>query len=344
MQAGVSVGTVSRVLNGYQNISQENLERVQKAIVDLGYQRNSSAGLLASRRKGSLVRTGNIGVIYTEMDKNWTGHPLVSAYSMGAERACQEKGYHAIIEFCNNGDELPRCVSENKIDGLLVKATRSLPEFVRVLAGELPIVCVGMNDPAIEIQQVASDNYGCGWMAMKYLWDRGHRRVAFACTDIVHPMFLARFQGYEGFLRSKGCFDASLCCLQQPPEIILAPELTPPDMDFAVAQLENAAGGFPTAIITANDWMACGLYPSLEAKGYRIPSDVSVLGFDSVGLICTSLRPHLSSFEIPFEGIAYTAALKVIERISSPAQDWDKSLHLIRGGIVERASVRPVTD
>ena len=125
--AGVSVGTVSRVLNGFTNITQTNFDRVQQAIKELGYEKCRSAEQLVSRRNGSRVRTGNIGMVFTEMGSDWASHPMVAAYSMGVERACEEKGFHALIEFSDGRGGLPRCIRENKVDGLLVKTLLDSP-------------------------------------------------------------------------------------------------------------------------------------------------------------------------------------------------------------------------
>jgi len=338
--AGVSVGTVSRVLNGHTNITQGNLDRVRKAIEELGYEKCRSAEQLVSRRNGSRVQTGNIGMVYAEMGGDWASHPLVAAYSMGVERACQEKGFHALIEFCGEGENLPRCVRENKIDGLLIKVTRGLPGYFKSLPADLPVVSVGFNEPSAQVQQVAPDNRGAGWIMTEYLWNLGHRRIAFVCSDMMHPMFISRFQGYEGFLRSKRGFDPALSWLNELDGTGTAPEARPPDMTEAVEKVLSAPGLPVTAIVAANDWMAHGVYSALARMGRRIPEEISVAAFDNAALVCTGLQPQLTSFAIPFEDVAYAAALKVMERIQAPNAVGDHSLHLIRGEIVERASVR----
>jgi len=339
--AGVSVGTVSRVINGHSNISRANVERVQKAIGELGYEKCRSAEQLVSRRNGSRAQTGNIGMVYAEMGNDWASHPLVAAYSMGVEKACQEKGFHALIEFSGDSRVLPRCVRENKVDGLLVKATRKLPEYIANLPKDLPVVGVGYNDPAAEIQQVAPDNRGAGWKVADYLWSLGHRRIGFVSAEPGHPMFLARLQGYEAFLRAQGCFDPAICWLGDSDREGQAPETEPPAMQDAVSALLTAPGELVTAIIVANDWMARSVYSSLAKAGLRIPEDVSVVGFDNEPAVCTSLVPALTSYAVPFGDVAYAAALKVLERIQHPSELWDHSLHLIRGRIVDRASVMP---
>ncbi|PTX96747.1 LacI family transcriptional regulator [Spartobacteria bacterium LR76] len=342
--AGVSVGTVSRVLNGHPNITQKNIERVQKAIADLRYEKCRSAEMLVSRRNGSRVQTGNVGMVYTEMAGDWSNHPLVAAYSMGVERACREKGFHALIEFCGDSQDMPRCVRDGKVDGLLVKATRGLPEYVRDLPKDFPVVCVGLNEPTAKVQQVAPDNRGAGWMVVDYLWSVGHRRIGFVCSDLMHPMFLARFQGYEGALRAKRAFDPTLCALDEAELVDKAPELCPPNMRREVEKLLSAPGEPVTAIVAANDWMAQGVYGALDKLGRRIPGDISVVGFDNAVQVCTSVSPQLTSFAIPFGDVAYSAALKVMERVKAPDTIQDHSLHLVRGTLIERASVRRLAE
>src|ERR1700761_6370834 len=95
--AGVSVGTVSRVLNGYTNITPDNLQKVQAAISELDYKKCQSAGLLVSRKNGSRARTGNIGMVYTELKSQWVNHPLIAAYTLGVEEACYQRGFHALV-------------------------------------------------------------------------------------------------------------------------------------------------------------------------------------------------------------------------------------------------------
>ena len=339
--AGVSVGTVSRVLNGFTNITQTNFDRVQQAIKELGYEKCRSAEQLVSRRNGSRVQTGNIGIVFAQMEVVWASNPLVAAYSMGVERACEEKGFHVLIEF-TSGDVVPRCIRENKVDGLLVKMTRLAPALIEGLPKNLPVACMGLNNPTVQIQQVAPDDRGAGWQVADYLWGMGHRRIGFVCSDMLHPMFLARYQGYEEFLRGKRAFDPAICFQREQEKPAALPEAHPPCRSDAVKQLLAAPGEPVTAVIASNDWTASALYPALKKAGRKIPGDISVIGFDNSVQVCAGLDPQLTSFAIPFSDVAYAATLKVIERIQTPDQLWSHSLHLIRGDIVERASVRPL--
>ena len=339
--AGVSVGTVSRVLNGATNIAPENLEKVQRAMTELGYQKHHSAGLLASRKTGSSSRSGNIGLVFADAGPAWSNHPLISAYTMGIEQACRESGFHPLVELASPGGELPRCVREGKVDGLLVKATRGVPSFVKNLPASLPVILIGVNDPAVSIPQVAPDNQGAGWVVADHLWKKGHRRMAFVCTDAMHPMFIARLHGHESYLRQKGAYDPALVVMQSPGAPSNAPEETPPDMTAALDRLLMAnRGAEPTAIITANDWMARGLYDALARRKLKVPQDVSVVGFDNVGMLCASMAPTLTSFDLDFSAVVRAAAMDLFDHIDAPGLKRDPSVRLVRGHLVERESAR----
>lgn len=339
--AGVSVGTVSRVLNGAANIAPENLAKVQKAMGELGYQKHHSAGLLASRKNGSSSRSGNIGLVFADAGPAWSNHPLISAYTMGIEQACRESGFHPLVELASPGGELPRCVREGKVDGLLVKATRGVPSFVKNLPASLPVILISVNDPAVPIPQVAPDNQGAGWVVADHLWAKGHRRIAFVCTDAMHPMFITRMHGYESYLRLKGAFDPALVVMELPVANPGVPEETPPDMESALDRLLSATSGSrPTAIITANDWMARGLYDALARRGLKVPQDISVVGFDNVGMLCATMSPTLTSFDLDFSAVVRAAAMDLFDYIENPALKRDPSVRLVRGHLVERESVR----
>ncbi|MFA6962556.1 MAG: LacI family DNA-binding transcriptional regulator [Opitutaceae bacterium] len=339
--AGVSVGTVSRVLNGAANIAPENLAKVQKAMSDLGYQKHHSAGLLASRKNGSSSRSGNIGLVFADAGPAWSNHPLISAYTMGIEEACRESGFHPLVELASPSGDLPRCVREGKVDGLLVKATRGVPSFVKNLPAHLPVILISVNDPAVNIPQVAPDNQGAGWVVADHLWKKGHRRIAFVCTDSMHPMFITRMHGYESYLRLKGTFDPALVVMESQVENPSVPEETPPDMEAVLDRLLVATrGAEPTAIITANDWMARGLYDAIARRGLKVPQNISVVGFDNVGMLCATMSPTLTSFDLDFSAVVRAAAMDLFDYIEEPGLKRDPSVRLVRGHLVERESVR----
>jgi LacI family transcriptional regulator len=337
--AGVSVGTVSRVINGHSNISSENLSRVQSAIETLGYKRRRLSRPSKRSANDSPFRTGNIGMVFEDgAGPMASGNPLLAAYAHGFERACQEEGYHAILEMFSDGKTLPRCVRERKIDGLIIKAIWHAPEFLKAIPPGMPVVAVSLTEPSCSIHQVAPDNRAAGITVTDYLWRQGHRRIAFFSDQTLHPMFLARYLGYEEFLRRQRAFDPELSLMWDSLEEV-------PDSQEAFAHRVELLDGClalpnpPTAIIAANDWMAQDLYDVLKKKGLSIPRDISVVGFDNVENISRIMVPALSSYSIPFVDTAYAATCALLEQIKNPGHLRVPGLHLIAGQLVERASV-----
>lgn len=337
--ACVSVGTVSRVLNGKANISPENVDRVTRAMASLGYKKKATP-TLPLRRAGSKARTGNIGLVFVELGRAWSTHSLISAYALGVEQACQERGFNAMVEMADESESIPRCVREGKVDGILIKATRRAPNFINDLPAGFPVVGVSFNAPALSIHQVSPDNRGAGWVMAHYLWQKGHRRIAFVTTDSTHPMFIARLQGYESFMREKRSFNPALVIVPPHHDYSMAPEEAPRDMRREVDQLLSYdAAQRPTAIIAANDWMARGLYGALKQRGVRIPKDVSVVGFDNTEELCSALTPPLTSYRIPFTATARAAAIALFARIETPTLCHHFEEQLIRGELIDRESV-----
>lgn len=343
-KANVSIGTVSRVLNGAAGVDPERLARVTKAIDDLGYRKSGLAQALASRRSGAAVRTGNIGIVFTDMTHAWLGHPLLSRYISGVEKACREQGYHPIIELSEQQtDAVPSCVAEKKIDGLLVKATNNKPQFIDNLPDDLPVVGLSMSEPSFQFPQVAPDNIKGGMAVAEYLWDAGHRRIAFLCTEGRHRMFIGRYQGYEEFMRSRGAFDAELVRMDSAMEYVNTPSSSFPNVMADLRKLwDRPAEKRPTAIIAANDWMAAGIYNAALDMGIRIPDELSVVGTDNTSDLCNVLRPALTSYEVPLIETAYAAAQTLLEMIKNPDKPRLGGTHLIAGKLVERASVRVI--
>ncbi|WP_052361373.1 substrate-binding domain-containing protein [Geminisphaera colitermitum] len=291
----------------------------------------------------SATKTGNIGMVFAENSPSWSNHPLIASYMLGVEEGCQGTGFHALMELPVNPAEVPGCVRERKVDGLLIKAARGAPAFLKHLPPELPVVLLALNNPAVPFPQVASDNHGAGWVMTEHLWNNGHRRIAFLCTDARNPIFINRLQGYESCLRQQSAYDPALVDMTEKPEATInEPERTSPDMGSALDRLlALPPSQRPTAILTANDWMARGLYTALAARGLRVGDDISVAGFDNMELLCESLTPQLTSFDVGLTVVASEATRHLLNLIATPATARRPitSIHLVRGRLVERQSV-----
>jgi LacI family transcriptional regulator len=306
----------------------------------LGYKRRRVPRLQKSPASRPLFRTGNIGMVFEERRfSKASSNPLLSAYAHGFERACQEEGCNALLEMFSDGNALPRCVRERKIDGLIINIWQA-PEFLSSIPANIPIVAVSLTEPSCPIHRVAPDNRAAGITATDYLWRKGHRRIAFFSDEALHPMFLARYLGYEEFLRRNRVFDPELVVLRDWP--VETPEEVASHRIEALSRLLALAEP-PTAIVAANDWMAKDIYGILERKGLSIPQDISVVGFDNVENISQVLIPALTSYTIPFVDTAYEATRTLLNQIKYPDSSRVTGLYLIPGQLVERSSVRDLT-
>lgn len=342
-KACVSVGTVSRYLNGFDNISPRNVEKVRQAVDALGYKHCQVARALASRRGGQAIRTGNIGVYYPHMSASWATHPLLATYVGGIEQACVEHDAHMLLEFgLEEQSQLPRFLKDQKIDGLLIKETvQPHPTWLLEFRETLPMVGMGMCDPSLEIPQISPDDHVAGIQVSEYLWSRGHRRIAFVSACSSNRMFLRRRQGIEEFLLTRDVFDPSLMITDYRTGMeSLQPELYPPNMQCYMQQLwDRPVEKRPTALIVANDWMALGCYIAMQAMGIKPGEDLSIVAYDNQESLCTSVTPHLSSYSVPVTQTAYAAAMLLLDLIQKPDRFVPRGLQLLTGEMCERDSV-----
>jgi DNA-binding LacI/PurR family transcriptional regulator len=335
--AGVSVGTVSRVLNDEESVSHKRRIAVEQAIKSLGYKRSTSAQLLASRRKKSIARTGNIALILTDMNLSWKGHPSFSQLIEGVDQACMNSFYHPLIETCQDDRILPRCVEEGKVDGILVKTSNHIPPFVNQIPDYVPWVLLGMSTPSLDCPQIMPDQRASGWTMTQHLLDHGHKRIAFISHEDNHRAFINRYQAFEELLRCHHLFDPKLVVLNRCDTAATKPQYQFPDMDYAVDQLWTSPSP-PTAIVAANDLMAAGLYRSLRKRGLAVGKDVSIVGCDNIPSICEMIEPMLTSYEVPLTQTSRYATKILINLIDHP-NDREPVTQLIPGKLIARQSV-----
>lgn len=334
-ESGFSVGTVSHVLSGRVWVEPATAEKVREIARSLGYRKNESARLLVARKGNTLARTGNVGVVFLGINPSWSGNPLIAAYLEGLEAVCARRAFHPLVEFCPDPSRLPRCVEDGKVDGLLLRYSRSLESWKGFLAARLPMVAIGGNPQGAPCPVYAQDDRGAGMEVCAALARAGHRRIGFLATDAQHPAFIARRQGVETYLRERGAFVPELVEPGDPSPQRRDPEEKPPEVGAALARL-LAAGA--TAVVAANDWTAAGLYRAARERGLSLPRDLSVIAFDNSPGLCTALEPTLTSYEIPFAPIARDAMGRLLDLIESPGEGPGGESHLLGGRLVPRES------
>jgi LacI family transcriptional regulator, galactose operon repressor len=291
-EAGVSIATVSRVVNGRGDVAPDTRARVAEVIQAIGYVANRSArGLQAGR-------TGLVGLVVPLI------HPLYfSAILAGALEALDERGLRAVLSPTAHQHDLERVQVDRMLHGLtdgglIILPEESSDELERLIDLGFDFVVI---DPrtrlAGRVPSVSAAHSAGATQAMQHLLSLGHRRIA-AITG--HHGWIAteeRRRGYLGALAGAGIVpDADLMV----------------EADFEIAGgVEAARRVFdladpPTAIFAFNDNLAIGAIQAAQERGLRVPEDLSVVGFDDTE-VTTIVTPSLTSIRQPLAEMGRTA-------------------------------------
>lgn len=298
-KAGVSVSTVSHVMNGTRFVSPATCEKVNAAMASLGYRPSSLARAL------KMNRTMTIGMLVTN-----STNPFFAEVVHGLENKCFQHGYSLIL--CNTGDNTERQRSYLKtllmkrIDALVVMTANTDPEFYRELGGldDLPMVVL---DSGAEIDAcvVGDDSVMGGRLAAQFLIDRGFTKIGFLAGPAGHPRSRDRWLGC--------CQALDTARITLDPDLHETGELSISGGYRAMQKLLKRSR--PEAIFAFNDLMAMGAYRSAAEMGLAIPGDLSIIGYDDLE-IATYMIPALTTIHQPSFGLGERAAEILIEHLT----------------------------
>ena len=338
--AGVSIGTVSRVLNDAGNIAPEIRKRTLEVIKGSGYQaaprgrrpiNPSDAGI--SRHKAKSIAK-SILVLSPEMNPEWAGHELWVNIMSGVRRACEERSYSFLVSMADSfQSSLDKLHGQDKIAcGAIVKMGNNPPVELRNPDPSIPLVGFGSYSPDCPIPQIATDNYATGAAATKAVLAAGHSRIAFINTNSTSIVFANRANGYMSAMKEANCFNPELLFELNCHQDSSKPQSSPPDMREVVEKLKAL---HPSAVVMVNDWAAFGLYKACHEQNVKIPDFFSVMGIDDSSL-CKIVTPELSSMSIPITDEAYFATCTLFDMIEGASQ------HLRGRASVQYIPVQPV--
>ncbi|MGC8794685.1 MAG: LacI family DNA-binding transcriptional regulator [Bryobacteraceae bacterium] len=307
--AGVSVATISRVLNQHPNVSAKTRERVLALIQQSGFRPNAIARRLAHGRTGLLC--------FLLSNRDIT-HSFHSRVLKGVEDYCQQQHRQVIFTTFDYGpddampaDTLPRIVREYRaIDGVLVAGT-NYPNLLRYFAeADLPYVLFGNNlvTGGLALPRkfsVCFDERAGAREAVEFLAELGHRHITFV-GDLSHPWYQRREQGYRDAMESRGLRPASLDIRGESDCTELGRRAVP----LLLRQYPRT-----TAILAQDDETACGVLENLEKVGLRVPRDISLMGYDDIAEI-RYLKPALTTVRVPKARIGWQMAESLAARVA----------------------------
>lgn len=304
--AGVSVGTVSNVINSPDVVSESTRERVQQAIVKLGWVRNESARQLGAGRS----RT--IGLVVMDIS-----NPFFTDIAAGVEDFVQGLGY--TVQLGNSAQDPNRetthlgLFEQQRVRGLLFAPIAEVGDRLFGLRRRgTPVVVVDRAGDDLDFCSVSVDDVEGGRLAVQHLVDQGHRRIAF----VGGPSNLRQVRD-----RTLGAQLASSAAGSGGLRVVSTPRLDVVSGVEAAGELATLSDAErPTAVFAANDLLAIGLLQGCVTHGLRVPDDMAIIGYDDITFAAAAAIP-LSSIRQPRHALGRQAAELLFEEVNADDDD-----------------------
>ena len=304
-RAQVSLGTVSNVLNRPERVSAGTRERVERAMVDLGFVLNDSARQLRMGRSNTFA--------YVMLDAT---NPFFTDVARGIELAAEKADLSLFL--CNSDGRDTRehahlaHLQQQRVDGILITPVDpESPELARITAQGTPLVIVDRTTTTGAFCSVTVDDRLGGRMAIEHLVDRGHTQVAYVGGPVTIGQVRERWEGARAAWHDAGLAEAGLVHV----------ETETLSVEEGRRAGERIAGlprrSRPSAVFCANDLVALGLLPQVVSTGQRVPEDLAIVGYDDIAFAASAAVP-LTSVRQPRQSLGRTAAELLIDEVNNP--------------------------
>jgi len=310
-QSGVSVSTVSRVFNDYDDVSPATRERVLAVAKKLDYAPSAAARTLV-RQQSQLIGV----VLFTGYEHPDIHHPFFQEVLVGLKHGIGELGYYLLLfatEQPGSSQGGPhsylRRARQHGVDGLVVMGVDPRdPEVEKLVRSPIPVIGVDLDVVGDHTSFVASDNIGGARLAVRHLHELGHTRIATIAGPSELKPGADRTLGYRAEMAELG--------LEIPAGYEIEGDFYPESGELAMRSLLELPEP-PTAVFAAADMMAVGAIRTLHARGLSAPQDVAVVGFDDIQ-VAELLAPALTTVRQDMIGIGLSAGRALVEQIENP--------------------------
>lgn len=316
---GVSVVSVSNALAGRKGVSADVRSRVEEAARELGYE-------LKKNERGSQRMV--IGVLAPEKYITVGQSFYWALYQRVAYEAAKSQSVTMleILTFSmEENEEMPKLLREKTINGLVIIGWMTDSYVKKIVdAADVPTVLLDFQLKGVRCDAVMSSNYVGMYKVTRYLLERGHRNIAFVGSVKANDNIMDRYYGYRKALMEMG--------IQERKEWILEDR----NIRDGIAKIE-VPENMPTAFACNSDWAAGILYNELLRRGYRVPEDVSIVGYDNY-LYDNSFAERLTTYNVDMKQMAYQAVKLLRGKIRGIDKHW--GTRYVDSVIVERHSVK----
>ncbi|MDU4695664.1 MAG: LacI family DNA-binding transcriptional regulator [Paenibacillus sp.] len=303
-EAGVSIATVSNVINGKGNVGKKKREEIFKVMNRLQYKPSVIASALMGKK------TYTLGLLIPDVS-----NPFFSEIARAVEDMAHEEGYSVIVCSTDNNDEriekYIKLLEQKSVDGLLIGTGVENANIIAQLSeNSVPIVMIARETPDIAVHSVLTDDFKGGSLAAGHLLQLGHENVAILSENAKFSSSKERVRGFRFAL-----FEAGKTLDD---ERIIACRSTIQDGKRAAALLLEGPNP-PTAIFCCNDMLAIGALQAARECGVRVPEQLSIIGFDNT-ILSTVTNPSLTTIAQPTDEMAKLAFGLLV---SSPDEETD---------------------
>ena len=310
--AGVSTATVSNALNRKNRLNPEKADEIRNLAIKMGYLSGEE-----DRRRG--IRF----VIYRKHGKVVMDTAFFSQLIDGVQEQCRRRSYDLLINRVNAGDDIS-ALTDMPI--LLLATEMDADDLAPYRKSSSPVLLLDSDFRFESFSSVSIDNCEAGYQAGKLLISKGHKRIGFIDSVLPFNNMKDRFSGLLTALS-----EADLSCAEH---VMVEPTMEGATRDMA--QWLRDGGQLPTAFFAGNDIMAIGASMALKQAGYKLPSDVSIVGMDDMPL-CLVAEPALTTIRVDKQQLGMIAVDRLIDMIENDEKVYQR----IRMSVstVERQSV-----
>ncbi|PED57367.1 LacI family transcriptional regulator [Bacillus anthracis] len=323
-KAGVSIATVSKVINQTGRISEKTINKVNQVMDELDYQPSSVAAALTGKK------TYTIGVLVPDIS-----NPFFAEVARAFENSAQGSGYTLIL--CSTDHQTQReheyidLLFKKQVDGIIIATELNDYKLVKKIVNrDLPLVLFTVDHPSITTHVVTTDDMRGGYLAGSYLTQKGHTSLTIM-MEKDRKSSLGRLNGFKQALTDSG--------VSLDDEAIISCYSTVEDSKRASKELFNLPNR-PTAVFACTDLIAICLMNEARKQGLSIPEDLSIIGFDNT-IYAEIADPGLTTIEQPIKQMAactFEQLLKTMEM-----KEHAKQKITIIPQLVERSSVKDIT-
>ena len=323
-EAGVSVATVSRVINKSPKASTASIEAVTKAMTKLGYRPNANARALVSQS------TQTVGVLVADVSD-----PFFGTMVKAADSIAKTEGKHLLVcngyHYAKEEKEAIELLINSRCESLIIHSKALSDQDLIQFANEVKgMVIINRHIPELADRCISLDNRKGAYLATEFLIRHGHTKIAHIASSHEIEDSDERIEGYLSAMRDNG--------LETPKSYIEYGEPDSEGGEMATRNLLTKSVNF-TAVVAYNDYMAAGAISVFEENGIKVPQEVSIVGFDD-GLIAKYVHPKLTTIRYPIQLMAERAARLSLELAKGETPEAESNR--FSPTIVRRVSVEKI--